>query len=1390
MSDAPFIVFDRWQYGGVFVGTHANRRLIRGPAAGLALATALLLSLLAGPGSSGAAAQTFIPQGPAPSFGPVGVIQSGDQPPNGMNGTVTGAIQAIAISPTTPGTMFVGATNGGIWETRNGGSSWQPLTDNKTSLSVSSLAYDPTNANNMIAGIGATSNGRIGDARGGQLVGIMYSSNGGASWNQIAGNDNFLDNKNIIAVAARGNNLLAGANFSVDSTGTRVTGGLYYSPNNGVSFAPVQGLTTGNVFAIASDNSASNANGNGTRFYASVNGAPVSTNNGVYLGDPTKATAWTQVLSLPANQVAKLASGPGGSVAAAVYDSSTQKLVGIYLSQDSGKTWTAMTSNLPNTNPGGQAANNLVIAIDPSNSKIIYIAGDRSATSPNSTVSAFRLTQAGSGFTVDTLTDQGTANNSTVHADARAITFDAAGQLVFGTDGGIYVRSNPTSNAGIWTGLNTTGLAVREIYSIAYDSISKRLLVAAQDTGTAFQDQPNSARYNAVGGGDGVNAAVNDKSFSDASIVYFSSQSLGNLERRTYNASGKITSDTSINNLNFEPDDLSQTGDDGKPTVPFGSLLVLNRKDPLKIAVGTNYIYTTTDDRLLGASNQLTVLGRSVGSIDQSSTVTALAYGTNDDEEAVLAGSTWTAGGFAVSGLFLASRATNGSLVQLTNYQGNAPTSVVFDYRSSQHYYAADGTNLWTNADATTATAFTSLTPNLNALNLIRPTALEFISQNGVNALVVGALSTVGGRPLAVADSATPGTLDNWRLFGDGLPNAIIGQLSYNPKADVLAVGSFGRGAWLLYDVTTYFDSATVLVYGAADNDSAPDSRFLTNGNYASRDLVKVGAGTLTINGNTQYTGSTSVLGGTLVANGSLLSSSDLTVGAGGTLRGTGTMPATTVFGTIYPGNNALGTLSINSALTFQQGSLFNVDVAPGQSGRIAVNGSASLQGTVAPQVQTGTYAPRSTYTILSTTGGLSGSFANSSVNSPYQFLLPSLSYDANNAYLTLTIGGFLSAAQNPVQAAVAGALDSSVLQASGDFATVLSNLATLNASQVQPILTSLSGTNYSGFSNSMVQTAQLFMSNFLDQAGGTNRNRNKIALAEACEVACDTTEPPKWGAWGGGLGGLGTVGAGQSLGGVTYNLGGFAGGLDRRFGDTFLAGVAVGYTTGSQWVSGFTGQGFSNTVQAGVYGSYLQGPVYVDGIVGYAYTANQLNRSINIPGMAGRTAVGQTGANQAYGQVESGWRFDIGTAAEAFVTPFARLQAYTGTQSGFTESGAQSLGLNVAAQTTSSLRSVLGAQLGGAMALGWQDKLHAQLRLGWSHEYADTSRPVSASLVGAPSAPFTTYGATPSRDGAVVGLGLNTAIADATSLYLRYEANIAGQDSSHALTAGVRMTW
>jgi len=86
--------------------------------------------------------------------------------------------------------MYVGAVNGGIWKTTNGGMNWTPLTDQLASLSIASLAIDPTDRTHqtLIAGAGLTSNGAFDafalgpfEGRGGLRNGLLYSRNSGVT---------------------------------------------------------------------------------------------------------------------------------------------------------------------------------------------------------------------------------------------------------------------------------------------------------------------------------------------------------------------------------------------------------------------------------------------------------------------------------------------------------------------------------------------------------------------------------------------------------------------------------------------------------------------------------------------------------------------------------------------------------------------------------------------------------------------------------------------------------------------------------------------------------------------------------------------------------------------------------------------------------------------------------------------------------------------------------------------------------------------------------------------------------------------------------------------------------------------------------------------------------
>jgi photosystem II stability/assembly factor-like uncharacterized protein len=93
----------------------------------------------------------------------------------------SGRISAIAVDPKDRGHYYVGAASGGVWKTTNDGTSWTPVFDNEGSYSIGAVALDPKNPGVVWVGTGENNSQRsvgYGD-------GIYRSDDGGKSWKNM-----------------------------------------------------------------------------------------------------------------------------------------------------------------------------------------------------------------------------------------------------------------------------------------------------------------------------------------------------------------------------------------------------------------------------------------------------------------------------------------------------------------------------------------------------------------------------------------------------------------------------------------------------------------------------------------------------------------------------------------------------------------------------------------------------------------------------------------------------------------------------------------------------------------------------------------------------------------------------------------------------------------------------------------------------------------------------------------------------------------------------------------------------------------------------------------------------------------------------------------------------
>lgn len=662
----------------------------------------------------------------------------------GTTNITAGRVSAIAIDPRDNNTVYIGAAEGGVWKTTDGGANWTPLTDQQPSLATGAIAIDPVNPDTIYVGTGEEN--FSGDSYYG--AGILKSFDGGATWTNIVGP--FLrDMIGGIAIQPGNNNTLI-----VASEG----GGLWRSTDAGATWTNTLSGASGT--AVVFDPT------NGSSAYAAVGAIRGATKNGIYHSTDGGRT-WTLVngsgttaLPAPLNMgridLAMAPSDPN-TMYAQIQDGQTATfgaLLGIYKTTDGGATW----NQLPiSKSQASLWSTNLwyynTIRVSPTDPNVVWSGG----------IQIFRSIDGGATWVA--LAQTGT-NGTPIHVDFHALEYTPDGsKLYLGNDGGMYSTTDVTATRVNWTNLNST-LAITEFYPGITSDPSNALSAVGgtQDNGTQRYDGGTS--WSNVTCGDGGYATLDPLV---PALMFAACQNIA-VERTLAPASANTW--------------VSATyGIDKTDSVQFIAPLVIDPGDPSALYFGTYRVWQSQDsagrwnavspDLTLGKKG--TIKSIAVAPSDSNTvyvvTSNSVAQVTHDMQNGAAA--TWTQ--------------------RATGLPPRTPTKIVVDPVDPTIAYV-------------TFSGFAGTSAFSGHVYETRNSGATWMDISGnlpdipVNDLVVDPdlyrtiyIGTDAGVMVTTDAGAT------WSTLGNGLPRVVVDSLTLHRKSRVLRAGTHGRSVWDIY---------------------------------------------------------------------------------------------------------------------------------------------------------------------------------------------------------------------------------------------------------------------------------------------------------------------------------------------------------------------------------------------------------------------------------------------------------------------------------------------------------------------------------------------------------------------------------------------------------------
>jgi uncharacterized protein with beta-barrel porin domain len=617
-----------------------------------------------------------------------------------------------------------------------------------------------------------------------------------------------------------------------------------------------------------------------------------------------------------------------------------------------------------------------------------------------------------------------------------------------------------------------------------------------------------------------------------------------------------------------------------------------------------------------------------------------------------------------ISGATFGGAGLNANTLVLTNFASGLITGDSFGVSGSQTPNLAI-----TNFGTISATGLGGTAVFGNVVNIVNSGTIAVTPGLGAETISMDHGSIVNNAGGVIAGDFTAiSAFGNTSIFNAGTIIATGNAILFFSGGNTLTLGPGS-----VINGTAHGFGADTFQLGGVGADSFDAGLLLTQfSGYAT--FNKIDSSTWTLTGTNATAMPWTVEVGTLLVNGTLANST-MTVNAGGTLGGTGTVGNATVMsgGIFAPGNGTPGSsLTVNGNLAFQSGAQYLVQLNPTTSSFANVTGTATLGGaTVNAIYANGTYVSKQ-YTILIATGAVSGTFGSLvNTNLPANFHT-SLSYDAKDAFLNLTLN-FTPPPPPPPSAPNFGGGLSGNQQALGNalinFFNTTGSIPLVFGALTPAGLTQVSGEVATGSQQTTFDAMNLFLGLLTDPfaagrgdgvSGGAGATpfaeENASAYASSGKVRTQSERDAyaaiyrkapvadafaqRWSVWAAGYGGSQTTDGNAALGSnnVSSSVYGTAVGADYHFSQSTLAGFALAGGGTNFSVAGGLGSGRSNLFQAGAYLRHTAGPAYVSAAFAYGWQDITTDRTVTIAGVDQLHA--EFNANAFSGRIEGGYRY------------------------------------------------------------------------------------------------------------------------------------------------------